>query len=178
MLRKVTGFTLRLNTVQRKVILQAITTGRQSQKAGFHNNARIAGADLEDYVGKPSKLKDVDKNAYYAAAVNWSVEEGIISGYQNGNFGVGDSITREQIATVLYRYTGAHEIEYTELILERFSDRSRISGFAKDAFAWAVENKIINGMADGRAAPTEFASRAQIAVIIMNTDSQGMFKAD
>ena len=160
-------------------------TGYQNGKFGPGDNlkrqdfvvilARIANADLTKYQGKASKLKDVDKNAYYASSVNWAVDNGIISGYQNGKFGVGDNITREQVATILYRYMGSPDVDNPNGILAKFKDASKVSSFAKTAVAWAVQNSIINGMADGRVASTEGASRAQIAVIIMKMDQQGMF---
>ena len=137
--------------------------------------ARIADADLSKYQNKTSKLKDVKKGAYYAAAVNWAVDNGIITGYANGNFGVNDNITREQVATILYRYMGEPSVSGANSTLSKFNDSGRISSFAKKPVAWAVQNNIISGMADGRVAPTEGASRAQIASIIMRMDQKGMF---
>ncbi|MBQ5995240.1 MAG: S-layer homology domain-containing protein, partial [Clostridia bacterium] len=129
--------------------------------------SKIAGADLDKYAKMTPKLKDVKKGAYYAAAVNWAVDNNIIAGYANGNFGVNDNITREQVATILYRYMGSPETENIDTTLAKFKDVNRISSFAKTAVAWAVQNNVISGMADGRVAPTEGAARAQIASIIM-----------
>ena len=137
--------------------------------------ANIAKADLSKYQNKTSKLKDVKKGAYYAAAVNWAVDNGIIAGYANGNFGVNDNITREQVATMLYRYMDEPSVSNVNSTLSKFSDSGRISTFAKKPVAWAVQNNIISGMADGRVAPTVGASRAQIASIIMRMDQKGMF---
>ncbi|MBQ5995741.1 MAG: S-layer homology domain-containing protein [Clostridia bacterium] len=137
--------------------------------------SKIAGADLDKYAKMTPKLKDVKKGAYYAAAVNWAVDNNIIAGYANGNFGVNDNITREQVATILYRYMGSPEIKDVDKTLAKFKDVNRISSFAKTAVAWAVQNNVISGMADGRVAPTEGAARAQIASIIMRMDQQGMF---
>ena len=137
--------------------------------------SKIAGADLDKYAAMTPKLKDVKKGAYYAAAVNWAVDNNIIAGYANGNFGVNDNITREQVATILYRYMGSPEVKNVDSTLKKFSDVNRISSFAKTAVAWAVQNNVISGMADGRVAPTEGAARAQIASIIMRMDQQGMF---
>ena len=137
--------------------------------------ARIAGADLTKYSKQTSKLNDVKKGAYYAAAVNWAVDNNIIAGYANGNFGVNDNITREQVATILYRYMGSPSVIGANSTLSKFKDVNRISSFAKTPVAWAVQEGIISGMADGRVAPTEGASRAQIASIIHRMDSQGMF---
>ncbi|MBQ5996117.1 MAG: S-layer homology domain-containing protein [Clostridia bacterium] len=137
--------------------------------------SKITGADLDKYAAMTPKLKDVKKGAYYAAAVNWAVDNNIIAGYANGNFGVNDNITREQVATILYRYMGSPEVKDINKTLAKFSDVNRISSFAKTAVAWAVQNNVISGMADGRVASAEGASRAQIASIIMRMDQQGMF---
>lgn len=138
--------------------------------------ARIAKADLSGYQNSTSKFKDVKKGTYYAAAVNWAVDNGIINGYNNGKFGVNDNITREQIATILYNYKKSPSVSNPDNILRNYSDKDRISSYAKTPVAWAVQKKIISGMSDGRLAPTKSASRAEIAAIVMNMDKQGMFK--
>ena len=140
--------------------------------------ARIAGADLTKYENKTSKFSDVKKGAYYYSAVIWAVENGIIGGYSNGKFGVGDNITREQVATILYRYIDSPTVANVDKTLSKFKDYKKISSYAKAPLAWAVQNGVISGMADGRIAPSEGASRAQIAVIIMRLDENGMFFDD
>ncbi|MBQ5995998.1 MAG: S-layer homology domain-containing protein [Clostridia bacterium] len=130
--------------------------------------ANLVGADLSKYQNATPKLKDVKKGAYYAAAVNWAVDNGIIAGYANGKFGVGDNITREQICTILYRMFDSPSVSNVSGTLAGFSDRRFVSSFATNAVAWAVQNKIISGMSDGRLAPTSTASRAQIAMIMLN----------
>lgn len=137
--------------------------------------ARIAGADLSKYENKTSKLKDVQKGAYYAAAVNWAVEEGIISGYQNGKFGVNDPITREQVATILYNYMKKPAVNNPDKILSKFPDAKKVSSFARTPMAWAVDKGIISGMGDGTISSTKGATRAQIAAIIERMDNKGMF---
>ncbi|MBQ5994276.1 MAG: S-layer homology domain-containing protein [Clostridia bacterium] len=137
--------------------------------------ARIAGADLSKY-NTASKFRDVPKGAYYAAAVNWAVQKGIVSGYQNGRFGVGDAITREQVATILYKYIGSPTVSNADKVLASYKDVSKISSYAKVPLAWAVNKGIISGMSDGRIAAKEGASRAQIASIIMRMDQRGFFK--
>lgn len=146
--------------------------------------ARIAKADLTEYENVQGLLKDVKKGDYYASAVNWAVDNKIISGYKNKNFGVGDNITREQVCAILYNYIKERS-EFAggldddgrgpEEIIEDFKDANKVSVWALPAVAWAVENGIITGKADGRIAPTEGASRAEIAAIIQRMDQQGMF---
>ena len=133
--------------------------------------ARIAGADVSSYTS--CKLTDVDMKAYYGKAVAWAVDVGIIGGYQNGKFGVGDKITREQVATILYRYMDSPDVDTS--VLNKFPDKGSVSSFAVNAIAWANTNGIINGKSDGKLAPTATASRAEIATIIMRMDQQGMF---
>ncbi len=133
--------------------------------------ARIAGADVSGYTS--CKLKDVDMNAYYGKAVAWAVDQKIIGGYDNGKFGVGDKITREQVATILYRYMDSPDVDTS--ILNKFADKGSISAFALNAIAWANANGVINGKTTTTLAPTATASRAEIATIIMRMDQKGMF---
>ncbi|MDO4848069.1 MAG: leucine-rich repeat protein [Clostridiaceae bacterium] len=132
--------------------------------------ARIANAYLPAYTS--CSLKDVDMNAYYGPSVAWAVSEGIIKGYDNGNFGVGDKITREQVCTILYRFKGSPSVDTS--VLNTFPDKGSVSSFATDAMAWAVANGVITGK-NGNLAPVADASRAEIATIIMRMDKNGMF---
>ncbi len=134
--------------------------------------ARIAGADLVAYTGKTGGMTDVAGSAYYAPAVAWAADKGIVTGYKNGKFGVGDTITREQVATILYRFCSSPAADNS--VLKPFPDRSQISPYAKSAMAWAVQNGIISGLKSGNISPLSGASRAQIATIIMRMDQQGM----
>jgi len=137
--------------------------------------ARLFNADLDAYSQKASSLKDVAAGQYYTGAVNWAVENGFITGYTSGakagNFGVGDPITREQIATILYRqalsagFDGKVSSYYKELGV--FTDNDKISPYAMDAMAWAVHNGYIKGMDATTLNPGGLASRAQIATILV-----------
>lgn len=137
--------------------------------------ARINGADLTPYLDQTGGLSDVTAGSYYAPAVAWAVDNGIITGYQNGEFGVGDTITREQVCTIFYRYVGSPEVTDAASTLSAFPDCGRISAFAEMPMAWAIQNGVISGMQSGEVAPTAGASRAQIATIIMRMDVNGMF---
>ena len=168
------------------VALRGYMSGYQNGNFGPNDNlkrqdfvvilANIAKADLSKYQNTTSKLKDVKKGAYYAAAVNWAVDKNIIAGYDNGNFGVGDNITREQIAVILYRYKNEPAVGSITATLSKFSDYKNTSAFAVPAMAWAVQQGAISGNDDGTLAPTKTASRAQIASIIMRMDQKGIFK--
>jgi hypothetical protein len=139
--------------------------------------ARMFNADLEAYAEKASDLTDVTPGQYYTGAVNWAVENGIITGYTSGakagKFGVGDPITREQIATILFRqackngFDGNVSNYYKELGV--FDDVDIISPYALDAMAWAVHNGFITGMNPTTLNPGGLASRAQVATIFVRT---------
>lgn len=107
---------------------------------------------------------DVAGNACYSSAVSWCAGKGIVSGYGDGCFGPDDSITREQMAVMLWRYAGQ---PVSHAALDRFSDAGQISAYARSAMAWAVEQGVISG-SDGALLPGTYASRAQTAQILMN----------
>ncbi len=122
-------------------------------------------------ISASSAFSDVaDPNAYYYAPVVWASSCGIVGGYGDGRFGPDDDITREQIAVILYRYhtylglSGSAD----ESLLQRFSDSGEISDWARQALAWCVGKRIINGTTAGELLPTENATRAQVATIFMN----------
>jgi len=136
--------------------------------------ARIAKANLDRYLNSNGGMIDVSKTAYFAGAVAWAVDNGIITGYKNGKFGVSDKITREQVATILYRYCGEPTVKNADATLSQFPDKNRISPYAKNAMAWAVQNGVISGTSKGTISPATGASRAQIATIIMRMYLKGL----
>lgn len=133
--------------------------------------ARVAQANLASATS--CSLKDVAMDSYYGPSVAWCVNNDIIHGYDNGKFGVGDKITREQVATILWRYNGMPNPGDPDSILASFPDAGKVSDFAKEAMAWAVKNEVITGK-NGKLDPTATASRAEIATIIMRLDKKGM----
>lgn len=115
-----------------------------------------------------TSFDDVDSNAYYAQAVLWATENGIISGYGNNQFGPDDSITREQMATILYRYAGYKGYDITAATnLSNFEDNDSISSYATQAMAWAYTKGLIVGTSGTTLSPQGYATRAQVAVIMM-----------
>ena len=117
-----------------------------------------------------ANFSDVPRSEYYAPAVDWALSAGIASGYggnETGTFGPENSITREQLATILYRYgekTGADMAPRGDL--SGFSDGGDISDYAKEPMAWAVGVGLVSGMGDGTIAPAGNATRAQVATIL------------
>ena len=112
-----------------------------------------------------SAFTDVDPGAWYAPAVTWAAERGIVGGYGNGTFGPNDNITREQLAVMLWRYAGSPAATDKEL---RFSDADEAGGKAREALRWAVENGVINGKNGGILDPRGLATRTQAAQMLKN----------
>ena len=121
----------------------------------------------EPVTGKADMFGDVSGGQWYTKAVAWAAENGIVNGYSNGNFGPNDPITREQLATILYRYTKfkSGSVEASRNYLNSFSDAGQVSTYAVEAMNWAVAGGLINGSGD-KLMPTARASRAQVAAII------------
>jgi len=111
-----------------------------------------------------STFMDVAPGAYYAKAVAWAQRNGLVAGYGNGMFGPEDSITREQLATILWKYAGLPEADITALAV--FKDAGEISAYAVNALAWAYESGIITGKGNGILDPRGTATRAETARIL------------
>ena len=114
-----------------------------------------------------SPFKDVKSSAYYANAVAWAQKKGIIAGYGNEMFGPDDSITREQLSTMLWKYAGSPTVADSNG-LATFQDAGEISSYAKNALAWANQLGIINGKSGGMLNPKGKATRAEVAQIMQN----------
>ena len=120
-------------------------------------------------VTNSSSFTDVASGTYYADAVAWAAENGIVSGYGNNKFGPTDNITREQLATILYRYAQYKNNDTTASAdLSAYTDAGTISTYAKTALSWANASKLINGTSGTTLSPKQTATRAQVAQILMN----------
>ena len=120
---------------------------------------RAAGSPA---VSGSDSFTDTQKGAWYADAVLWASQQGVVSGYGDGLFGVDDPVTREQIAVILWRDAGSPSAEAG---LD-FADESTISAYAGQAVDWARANGIVSGADGNRFLPQNNATRAQIAVML------------
>ena len=113
---------------------------------------------------------DVAAGAWYADAVNWAAARGIVKGYDTGAFGPEDSVTREQLAAILYRYAQAKGYDTTQggMAVREFSDSASISDWAQEAMAWAVNAQVLSGKGNGVLDPQGTATRAEVAQMLMN----------
>ena len=110
-----------------------------------------------------SAYSDVSSDAWYADSVAWAVENGIASGYGDGQFGPNDSVTREQFVVMLWRYVGSPKASRRDL---EFADADRVSDYAQEALCWAVENGVLNGNDSGQLVPGGTATRAEAAQML------------
>ncbi|MDR1131035.1 MAG: phosphodiester glycosidase family protein [Oscillospiraceae bacterium] len=106
-------------------------------------------------------FSDVPGGQWYSKAVYWANESGVVQGY-GGSFDPFAAVTREQLAAILYRYSGSPAAGSS---LGAFTDAASVSGWAVSAVNWAVEKKLINGVTDTRLLPGATATRAQVAMI-------------
>lgn len=110
-------------------------------------------------------FSDVSGEAWYTEAIRWAASQGIVGGYGDGTFGPNAPITREQLAVMLWRYSGSPAATGQEL---HFNDEDAISGFALEAMRWAVENGIVGGYGNGQLGPQGQATHAQVAQMLKN----------
>lgn len=112
---------------------------------------------------------DVKADMWYTDAIVWANANSIVAGYDDSTFGLGDSITREQLAAILYRYAQLKGYDVTEKAdLTGYTDSASISSYAVEAMQWANANGIVNGMTETTLAPQGTATRAQVATMLMN----------
>lgn len=122
---------------------------------------------------------DVKADMWYTDAIVWANANGIVAGYDDSTFGLGDSITREQLAAILYRYAQMKGYDVTEKAdLTGYADSAAISGYAVEAMQWANANGIVNGMTATTLAPQGTATRAQVATMLMNFCENVVTKAE
>lgn len=124
---------------------------------------RLEGQPAVSGAGFP----DVADGSYCEKAVKWAAANAITSGGADGLFRPNDPISREQLATFLYRYTQHKGYETDKRAdLGGFSDGDAAASYARDALAWANGAGLINGTSDGRLNPSGGATRGQAAAIL------------
>ena len=115
-------------------------------------------------------FSDVIPGTYYSRYVVWGARNGIVLGFGNGRFGTNDNVTREQLATFLYRMAVksglTHETSSTDIsVLRRFGDSGKVSDYAKQSMCWAVSVGILVGDNWGNLNPKSPATRAEMATM-------------
>ena len=111
----------------------------------------------EPEVSGSLSFKDAESGSYYENAILWAYENKLILGYGRGKFGPDDSLTREQLVTILYRYAGYKGMDVSQLSeLTAFSDSKKVSDYALAAMKWALSGELISG-SDGKLDPKNAA---------------------
>jgi len=122
----------------------------------------------EPEITAENPFDDVEADRWYTNAVIWAAENKIVSGYGDGKFGPDDTITREQLAVILYRYAQFKGIDVSvgeDTNILAFEDAGSWSDWSVSALQWAVGSGIINGK-DGKLVPKGDASRAEAATML------------
>jgi len=162
--------------------------------SGTHQNTGTVMFKPEEYIsreqfvqmlynreGKPeveyeSLFSDVPEQSskhWYSNAIMWAAKNNLVSGYSNGKFGVGDKITREQVAVILKKYAAfkGYNVEFTnsaeDLKLE-FQDETQIRSWAVESMCWAVEYGVMSGKTGGWLSPLGNAQRVEAITMLIN----------
>lgn len=125
---------------------------------------RLAG---EPTPAQSTSFTDIPSDSYYAQSVAWAYETGITQGITSTTFAPERSLTRQELATFLYRY--AQQMGYSTTAynpLSKFSDKDAVGDFALSSMRWAVGAKIIQGMDSSTLQPEGTATRAQTATML------------
>ena len=112
---------------------------------------------------------DVAEGEWYTDAVRWAAGADIVGGYGNGEFGADDTITREQLAAILYRYAvyKGYDVSVGEdTNLLSYADFADLSEYAIPAMQWACGAGIVNGTSESTLTPQGEATRAQVAAML------------
>ncbi len=124
--------------------------------------ARLEGVESAEAAG----FADVS-DEWYATAVNWAANVGVVNGYEDNTFRPNTAITREQLAAMLMNYSAwKGEDVSARADLSAYSDTAAISSWANDVMSWAVAEGLISGMTEDTLQPQGSATRAQVAAIL------------
>lgn len=155
--QKATGYGLMHGTSSNMFDPQRQTTRAQVVRVLFN----MSGAEICDF---EKIFSDVTEDQWCAIPITWGAHEKVIAGFTDGTFRPNDSITRQDLVVLLYRYVGSPSVSGNQI--SKFSDASKIGAYAADAMEWAVENDIISGYLDDTVQPKGLTTRAQLAKII------------
>lgn len=125
---------------------------------------RLSGSVEAEQSGQ---FSDVSGGAWYAGAVDWAAEHGIVQGVGSGLFAPEEEISREMLITILCRYAALLGLDTNTQrdALAPFTDSVQVSAWAESSVAWAVEKGLISG-GSGALRPGDTATRAEVAVIL------------
>ena len=129
---------------------------------------RLQGSPDVSHVKTP--FTDVKAGEWYANAIAWAYDRGVVNGMTATTFNPKGQLTREQFATILYRY--ANEVEGLDMTvddttaLDKYTDKGEVSSYAVDALLWTNDRGLIGGVSATKISPKGGATRAQMATIL------------
>jgi hypothetical protein len=127
--------------------------------------ARLDGVTVDNNMR--CSFTDVKQGQWYTGAVIWASKKGIVNGVGNNKFNPDGTVTREQVAAILFRYAGFKGISTDERAdLSVFEDAGKISAYAEEAMAWINGVQIIKGVSATKIAPGDNCTRAQVAEML------------
>ena len=137
--------------------------------------ARLDGAETDN--SATPVFKDVKSGQWYTGAIVWATKSGLLYGVGDGKFAPNDTLTREQTATLLYRYAGRKKYDTeARADLTGYKDYKKIGSYAVDAMSWANAKGIIKGVSANSLDPRGNCTRAQVAqmfkLFCMNVENQ------
>lgn len=111
-------------------------------------------------------FSDVSADDWYGKAVAWASSEGIVGGYGDGTFQPNKAITREEMASILYRYAQYKDQDVSARVdLTKYTDADQVGAWAEEVMQWANAEGLINGMTEDTLVPQGNATRAQVAAM-------------
>ena len=128
-------------------------------------------AILHRLAGKPevrgSSFSDVPDSAYYSGAVAWAARRGVVEGFYDGTFRPDLPVSRQQLASILWRYAKLERADRgSRASLRGFPDAGDVADYAGEAMSWALAEGILQGTKEGRLQPQGRAARGQTAVLL------------
>ena len=145
------------------------TTRAQAAKVLFE----MAGGEKVVYA---DVFKDVKNTDWFAPAVIWAQKNNVVNGYEDHTFRPENSITRQDLTLVLYRYLGCPKVDGKAL--SAFSDAGSVAAYAAEAMQWAAETKLLGGYEDNTIRPYNNITRAELATIIVRFYEQYVLKTN
>ena len=132
---------------------------------------RIAGEPSTDY---DAGYTDVADGKYYTDAINWAAEEGVVTGYTDGSYGINDELSFEDMCLIIARYAAGGDdalqsaVSDSEAasILAAYADGGSVAAYADKGMAWCVAEGLVTGNTDGTIVPQEKVTRQRAAVVV------------
>ncbi|MCI9448806.1 MAG: leucine-rich repeat protein [Clostridiales bacterium] len=129
--------------------------------------ARMNGIGKNNGSHAPTGFSDADAEAWYAGYIRWAKNNNVSDGYPEGTFRPDDFVSREELATLLARYIRENKIALEDDPLTgEFADKEEIGDWAKDDVDYIRTKGLIDGKGEGKFAPKDTATRAEMARIL------------